>query len=117
MRVRLAPRGVETCWKTKQQYVTEKTEDRFVHGRVSAFGSTDRALHDLTIFFVHRLTRCEIGSVNREAGNGFAHSTRKRLEREISIPAASLRDSVEHVAQDIDIVRQRQFHHLQFFRI
>src|SRR6267378_3857768 len=117
MRVRRAPRGIETCWKMKEQHVPQKIENRFVHGWVSAFGSTDRALQDLTIFFAHRLTRREIGSVNREAGNGFAHSTRKRLEREISIPAASLRDSVEHVAQDIDIVRQRQFHYLQFFRI
>src|SRR6266480_5074194 len=117
MRVRRAPRGVETCWKTEEQHVAQKIEDRFFHGRVTPFGYADCALYDFTIFIARRLTGREVGSVNREAGDGLAHGPRKRLEREIPVPAASLRKPIKHVAQNIDVIRQRELHHLEFFRI
>src|SRR5262249_39828915 len=117
MRVRRASTGIEICRETKEQHVKQKIEDRFVHRRVSAFGCADYALDDFPIFFAHGLTRSEIGSVNRETGDGLAHSTRERLEGEITVPTATLGKPIEHVTQHIDIVRQRELHHLELFRI
>src|SRR5262249_44652892 len=117
MRVRRATGRVEGCWETEEQHPTQKIKYRFVDRRVSTFGSADRAFDDSTIFFVHRLTWSDIGSVNREAGDGLAHGTRKCLEREIPIPAVPLRKPIEHVAEHIDIVRQRELHYLELFRI
>ena len=117
MRVRRASTGIEICRETKEQHVAQKIENRFVHRRVSAFGSADGAFDDFTIFFAYGLTRSEIGSVNRETGDRLAHSTRERLEREITVPTAPLRKPIEHVAEHIDVVRQRELHHLELFRI
>src|SRR5262245_1662729 len=117
MRVRCASGSVEICWETEEQHLTQKSEDRFIHGWITSFGSADRALDDFTIFIADRVTRREIASVNRKAGDGFAPGPRERLKREIAVPAASLRQPIEHAAQNIDVVRQREFHHLQFFCI
>src|SRR3989442_632462 len=109
MRVRRASAGIEVWLETKEQHVPQIIEDRFIYRRVTAFGCADRSLDDLTVFFAHRLTRREIGSINGKASDGLAHSTRKRLEREISIPAAALGKPIEHVAQNTGVIRQREF--------
>src|SRR6266478_504618 len=108
---------IEIWLEPKEQHVPQIIEDRFVHGWVSAFGCANRTLDDLTIFLARRLTRREIGSINRKAGDGLAYGTRECLEREISIRAVSLGKPVEHVAQNIDVVPHREFHYLEFFRI
>src|SRR5438105_11312785 len=117
MHVRRAPSGIEIWLETKEQHVLQITEDRLVHRWIPPFGGADRALHDLTIFFTHRLTRREVGSINRKTGDSLAHRTRKRLEREIAVPTTALGKPIEHVAQNIDVVRQCELHNLQFFRI
>src|SRR5260370_42028242 len=99
MHVRRASSGIEIWLETKEQHVVQIIEDRLVHRWIPPFGGADRALHDLTIFFAHRLTRREICSINREAGDSLAHRTRKRLEREIPIPTISFGKPIEHVAQ------------------
>jgi hypothetical protein len=90
MRVRRASGSIEIWLEMKEQHVLQIIEDRLVHRRVTAFGCVDCALHDLAIFFAHRLIRCEIRSINREAGDGLTDYARKRLQREISIPPISL---------------------------
>ena len=117
MRVRGAFDSIKIRRKTKEQHVAQIIKDRLVHSRVAALGRADRALDDLTIFVADRLTRRKISSVNREAGDGLAHRARERLEREIAIPSVLLGQAVEHVPQHNDIVRQREFHYLQLFRI
>src|ERR1700730_14682535 len=117
MRVCRTSACIEIWLVPKEQHVPQIIEDRFVHGWVSAFRCANRTLDDLTIFLARRLTRREIGSINRKTGDSLAHGTRERLEREISIPAVSLGKPVEHVAQNIDVVPHRELHYLEFFRI
>ena len=117
MRVRGAPSIIEIWRKTEKQHVTQKIENRFFHRWVAALGRGDCALDDLSIFFAHGLAGREISSINGKAGDGFAHRARERLEREIAIPAVLLGQTIEHVAQNIDIVGQGEFHHLQFLCI
>src|SRR5438132_12677892 len=116
MRVCRTPACIEIWLEPKEQHVPQIIEDRFVHGWVSAFGCANRTLDALTIFLAHRLTRREIGSVNRKAGDGLAHGTRECLEREISIPAVSLGKPVEHVPQNIDAMPHGGCHHLKSLR-
>ena len=115
MRVRGAFGSVKVRRETKEQYLAQIIEDRLVHSRVAALGRGDCALDNLSIFIVHRLIGLEISAINRKAGDGLAQRARQRLEREIAIPSVLLGKPVEHVPQNIDIVRQGQFHHLQLF--
>ena len=115
MRVRGAFGSVKVRRETKEQHLAQIIEDRLVHSRVAALGRGDCALDNLSIFIVHRLIGLEIRAINGKAGDGLTHRARQRLEREIAIPSVLLGKPVEHVPQNIDIVRQRQFHHLQLF--
>ena len=66
------------------------------------------------------LTGCagrEISPINREAGDRFAHSAAQRIEGEIAIPAILLRKPIEHVAEDIDVVGERQPHDEALLRV
>src|SRR4029077_6281797 len=109
MRVLGARLGVEVWWKTKEQHVTKKIEDRFVHGRIAPLRRGDGAFDNLPILLSHGLSGRQIRSVNRKTSDGLAHRARKGLEREIAIPSVLLGKPVEHVAQHIDVVGQGQF--------
>ena len=71
----------------------------------------------MSIFLAHRPAGREIGSINGKTSDGFAHGSRKGFEREVAIPAVLLGKPIEHAAQNIDIVRQRQLGYLQFLGI
>src|SRR4029453_5835455 len=117
MRVSSAGLGIEIFWEAEEQYVAKKIENRFFNCRVAALGRGDCTLDHLSIFFAHRPAGREISSINGKAGDGLAYGSRKRFQREVAIPAVLLREPVEHVAENIDIVRQRQLHYLQLFGI
>src|ERR1700720_3975423 len=90
MRVLGARLGVEVWRKAKEQYVTKKIEDRFFHGRIAPLRPGDGAFDNLPIFLSHGLSGRQVRSVNRKTSDGLAHPARKRLEREIAIPAPLL---------------------------
>ena len=109
--------GIEVLRKPENQNVTQKIEDGFFNRGVAAFGCGDGAFDHLSIFLVHRPARREIGSINRKTGDRFPHGAGQRFEGEIAIPAVLLGQPIDHVAENIDIVGQRQFHHLQLLRV
>ena len=115
--MRRATGGIDILRRTQQQHVTQKIENRLLHCRVAAFGCGDGAFDNLSVLFVYRLARLDIGSVNGEARNRLAHGARERFEREIAIPAISFGQSIEHVAQNIHVIGQGKLHHQKFFCI
>ena len=117
VRVRSAFFGIEVWRKAKKQHVAEKVENRFFHRWIAALGCDDRAFHDLPIVLGHGLPGREIRPVDGKTSDGLAHGARERLECEVAIPPVLLGEPVEHVAQNIDVIGQGQFHYLQFFRI
>ena len=108
---------IEIFRKTEEQYIAHKIEDRFFDHRIPALGGRNSALDYLSILLPHWPAWGEISSINGKAGNRLAHGAGERFEREIAIPAILLRQPVDHVAENIDIVGQRQSHHEQLLRI
>ena len=108
---------VEVLGKTQQQNIAQKIEDRFFQGRVPPLRRRDRALDDGTVFVADRLARRDVGPIDRETGDRFANRASKRLEGEVAKPAILLRQPVEHVAENVHIVCQRQPHDEEFLRI
>ncbi len=101
---------VEVFRETEEQDVAQEIEDRFFERRVAPLGRSDRALDHGAIGFAHRAARREVGSINRKTGDCLAHRKGQGIEGIIAVPAIFLRDPVEHRAEDIDVVGEREPH-------
>ena len=117
MRVRGACVVIEIFRKPEEQNIAQKIKDRFFNCGIPALGCRDGALDYLSILVVHRPSRRKVGSINRKAGNRLADGARERFEREIAIPAVLLGKPIDHVAQNINVVGERQSHHEQLLRV
>src|SRR5205807_8109188 len=94
-----------------------KIKDRFFNCSIPAIGCGDGAFDYLSILVAHRPSRREVGSINGKAGNRLADGVCERFEREIAIPAIFLGKPIDHVAENIDVVGERQSHHEQLLRV
>ena len=108
MRVLRARFFIQVFRKTKEQDVAQEIEDRFFDRRVAALGRRDRSLDDRAIVLAHRFSGRDVGSINRETGDRFANCAIQRIEGEIAEPAILLPKAIEHVAEDVDVVRERR---------
>ena len=59
----------------------------------------------------------DVRAINRETRDRFAHRAGQRIEGEIAKPAVLLREPVEHVAQNVDVVREREPHDQPLLRV
>ena len=100
---------IEVFRETKEQNVAQEIEDRFFDRRVATLGRRRpraRSRRDLPRSPV--ASAVEVSAINRETGDGLAHGAGERIEREIAEPAILFRKPIEHVAENVDVVGQRQ---------
>ena len=108
---------IEIFRETEEQNVAQEIEDRFLQRRVAPFRRDDGALDDGAILLAHRLAGRDVSAIDREAGDRFAHRAGQRVEGEIAEPAIRFREPVEHVAEHVDVVREREPHDQPFLRV
>ena len=117
VRVRGAAFVIDVFRELKEEDVAQEIEDRFFDRRVAPFCGRDRAFDYRAIGVAHRLARRDVGPVNRKTGNRFTHRAAERLEREIAEPPVLLREPVEHAAENVDVIREREAHHEPLLRV
>ena len=106
---------VQVFGEPEQQNIAQKIEDRFFQRRVPSFRRRHRALNNRAIFFADGLARRDVSPINRKTGDRFANGARQGFQREIPEPPVLFRKPVEHVAENVHVVRQRQPHHEPLF--
>ena len=117
MLVRLPRFVVQIFRKAEKQNIAQEIEDGFFQGRVPPLCGRDRALDNVAIFVADRLSRRHISPVNGETGDGFPDRARECVQREIAKPTILFREPVQHITENVHVIRERQARDQPLLRI
>src|SRR5438034_684759 len=117
LRVRGTLLFVEVFRKTKEQKIEQEIKDRFFDCGIATFRRRHRALDHRAIFLAHWFPWFEISSIDGETGDRFAHRARQSFQGVVAKPTVLLRQPINHVAENVDFVGQRNAHDQSLLRV